>query len=293
MRRTIDAFARGLPLDNRSRRVLDETLLDCEYEAAQARTAAARVWVDLRSLVSIARALVFVSLRELPRIPVWWLVSRLAAFGVLPVVVFTLLTPSTDPLQALRIGTVLFTGWLPLAFFYMMAWRPAARSLPVLAVAICAGGLIGSLVLYISPHALWRFYEEGFRNARHPLSRIPLFPNWLTPNWLGFVDVLGPVALTAALVVFAEATRRMSRRRRLILIVLAPCLYAAPFACLSGGLALLTGQAFPVILTSSLIFLGQGPFRLVNAGSQVLLAVALIWWSSRVARPLGNLTATP
>ena len=59
MRRAVVAFVRGLPLDRRSRRVLDETLLDCEHEAVGATTVLMRFAVELRSLLSIARVLVF------------------------------------------------------------------------------------------------------------------------------------------------------------------------------------------------------------------------------------------
>ena len=57
MRGLLAAFVRGLPLDTRSRRALDEALLDWAHETARANTFAGRCVVEARSVVSLGRAL--------------------------------------------------------------------------------------------------------------------------------------------------------------------------------------------------------------------------------------------
>ena len=300
MRRAVESFMRGLPLDPRARRVVDETLLDWAREAADATTAPARLGVELRSLLSIARALAFATVRDIPRVPIGWLSGRLGLFGVLPVAIIVVLAPGLAPIQALRIAAMLLTGWLPFAFFYAIAWRPASRSLPILAVAAFGGALIATFVLYISPHVMWRLFEEQFREANrlYPAAvrarQAELFDEWgarltLVPRWWLMAEALGPVALTAALVVFAEAVRHLSRWRRVV-IALAPCLYAV---AISGVASALSYQRLNFMLLTRalmLMFFGlvsapePGPFAVFGAATQLLLALALVWASTRLTR---------
>jgi hypothetical protein len=286
MRRAVDAFVRGLPLDDRSRRVLDETLLDWELEAVGAPTPSSRFVVELRSLLAVARAFVFVSVRDLPRVPAWWLLGRLALFGVVPVAILMSFSRDPWPIQTLRLGIKVLAGWLPLAFFYSIAWRPAARRPPILAVAVCGSALIAAFVLYISPHVMWRFYELQFRQLNRPYPAAPPVLIW---HWWEVAEVCGPIALTPALIVFAEAFRNLSRWRRFVLSALAPFLYVVLSSIVWLVPELTTGRAPTLVFPRMVLFaLGLGVpirFPFADAAAQVLFAVVLLWLSTRLTRP--------
>ena len=93
MRAVIEAFVRGLPLDERARRVLDQTFFDWAHEAAEASRWWGRARVHARSIASVGRALALISVRNLRQIPVAWLAGRLVLFGVLPAFGFVALLP--------------------------------------------------------------------------------------------------------------------------------------------------------------------------------------------------------
>ncbi len=64
MRRLVAWFVDALPFDIRSRRAIDETLADWLLEERERPTGIARVTVDIRSAISVARVASFALLRE-------------------------------------------------------------------------------------------------------------------------------------------------------------------------------------------------------------------------------------
>ena len=90
MKAAIEALIRGLPLDERARRILDETLLDWTIEADASWSFGGRIWVGARSVVSIVRVLAVVSVRGATALPIAWLAGRMVLFGLLPSLAFTI-----------------------------------------------------------------------------------------------------------------------------------------------------------------------------------------------------------
>jgi hypothetical protein len=303
MREAVEAFIRGLPLDARARRVLDQTLLDWAHEADAAPSGLARAWVHLRSFVSCARALVLVTAREVPHVPVLWFAGRLVLFGVLPAFVLVAFLPPRYSVFSVVDSVILLAGWLPLALFYSVAWRPADRRLPVLALALCGAVLVVVFALYVVPAVYWLHIRRQFLTAN--LGPMPTWSLIGAPSSWALVTVTPPAAMTAALVVLADTVRLLSAWPRRLLLVLTPFLYVL----LSSGVWLasefLTNQWRGLQgLTWTLTLLelrvrGFAPLALVNAAGDALLALAVVWTATRLNRrimtgePHGNPLGTP
>src|SRR5262245_66273402 len=99
MRRLVTWLLDGLPFDPRSRRALDETLLDWGHEEDAEHSK--RWLVGISGALAVLRALVVSTCRETVSLPFAWLVKRTALFGVLPAMLLTLpfLFPLVGPIS--------------------------------------------------------------------------------------------------------------------------------------------------------------------------------------------------
>jgi hypothetical protein len=285
MRRVVRAIVDGLPLDARSRRVMDEALLDWTHEAASSSSIGARVCVDVRSVVSIVRALVLVSVRETTAIPIAWLAGRVVLFGLLPALVFVMAAPGRLPrllaelpaLQgaevtlAIAIETLVVT--LPLALFYTVAWRPATRSLPTVGMAFAGSGLVVVYLAGILPLATWRVAE-----LEH--LRLSLAGAFGLDQWLDRVLIfLSFGCVTFALVILAEAVFRTRRRRRIPILFSATPLY---FAALFGTAVL---QSFLIAMLARRGWYTRRYLFVISPipTASVVIVIASLWWARRLA----------
>src|SRR5262245_29641158 len=89
MRCAIAWLIDGLPFDPRSRRALDETMLDWAHEQRNAPTLGRRVLVQLRAAVAIARAVASAVVGDIVRTPWMPLTFRALVVLVTPLVAIT------------------------------------------------------------------------------------------------------------------------------------------------------------------------------------------------------------
>ena len=182
MRRAISWFLAGLPFDARSRRAIDETLLDWDEEATALRQAQGRrarpleaTVVELRGVASILRVTALSVLRE--SVDFRWFVSLGWRFAMLFGFAFLMAFPSTltyaDSDRALLLLTLsllpsAIASLLPLALLLILAWRPPAGRGPAVGGVMLV--VVGTLALigWIIPSSL--------APARTPLPR-PLRPD--------------------------------------------------------------------------------------------------------------------
>jgi hypothetical protein len=290
VRAAIQALIGGLPLDERARRLLDETLLDWTIEADASSSLAARLSVELRSVVAIVRVLAVASVRESTAIPVAWLAGRVALFGLLCLVVqiaifarFPGIVARQGAEVALYNGDVVLAdvhfvidygylaivtlaGTLPLALFYAVAWRPAARALPIVGVASVGALLVAAYRAAILP--------EHLVDGRVPVSLVQRFGLDL-PLVLTFVTL---ACMTFALAILGEAVFRTRWSRRVaILLSAAPLYFAVIFlaAMLQRFLiaALARGVWLPPRSISSMLGVPVG---------YAAILIASLWWARRL-----------
>ena len=132
MRRAIAWVLAGLPFDARSRRAIDETLLDWDREATEAQTLSAATGAEVRGVLSIARVTSRSVLRE--AIDFGWCRElgrrfRIAFLSLLvPVLILTVMGLADVGLVALRLGVLLM---LALGTWYLppvLNWLPDIRT---------------------------------------------------------------------------------------------------------------------------------------------------------------------
>lgn len=285
MRAAIEALIRGLPLDERARRILDETLLDWTIEADASSWVGGRVTVGVRSVVSIVRVLTVVSVRGATALPIAWLAGRMVLFGLLPCLAFAIAIEARLPgvvaqLPAwqraryeLYLSMAMLTATLPLALFYAVAWRPATRTFPVLGMASASAWLVVVYRAGILPVHLV--------DGRIPASLVQRFGLDLSLA-LSFVSF---ACATFALVILGEAVFRTRQRRRLAILLSATPLYlAALFGTAMLQTFLVAGMARrgwlpPGSILSSILR--------VPAGYAAIL-IASLWWARRLGPGRGE-----
>jgi hypothetical protein len=82
MRRLVTRFLDGLPCDPRSRRALDETLLDWAHEVHAEGSPVRQALIALRNLFAVVRAVVESTARGLIHVPYGWLAGRAMLFAL-------------------------------------------------------------------------------------------------------------------------------------------------------------------------------------------------------------------
>ena len=168
MRRVIGAMLRALPFDDRSRRALDEAMLDWAFEAQAIPAGARRWWIAARSLAGVVRAIAYATLRESVARPSAGLLSRALIFVVVPSLVLTLaqnggagLGSRVSQAQGIAIDALLWPATMflvaPIGLFLALSRVPRARQIPAVGVSVVV--LVAALVLggWVVPWANQRF----------------------------------------------------------------------------------------------------------------------------------------
>ena len=222
MRRIISWLLAGLPFDARSRRAIDETLLDWEGEATEALRQAQgrRDWVErtvteVRGVASIARVTSMSVLRE--SIDFSWLrgLGRRFAVAALVVFVLTLLlgfqVAEVLGLRAFGIGLLLLPAAvlsaMPPVLLIVIGWRPAV-SRSTLGAAVATAVVAFGLMQWVLP-----LFNEEFRVL-------------IGRELAGLANEAGPQF---------SPSRPPGRQLPL------PALYSAGFACLTATAVVLAG----------------------------------------------------
>jgi hypothetical protein len=254
MRRLVAWLFGGLPFDPRSRRAIDETLLDWAKEETEAGPG--RRWlVGLSGLLAIGRAAVVAASRETTSVPLWWLLKRSALFVVLPATVLSL--PMVLPLlgteSAWRIpGVLAITApeWLPtvapLGLLLCLMWRPRHVHVQPIGTAIVVGAAMLVFLGWILPHTnefLVAVYARPLADVLGPLSLryvdeatlIDLLRSTHHPVAVSvLLRITGFAALAATSVVLAESLYRRIALRKLDWIAAVPLAYMVTSGIVSG-----------------------------------------------------------
>jgi hypothetical protein len=285
MRRVIRALAQRVPLDDRSRRAIDETLLDWAHEDALGAAPGRRLLAQLRGLASFARVLAFVTIAETWRVPIGWLFLRMSLVLVIPATLLVLATMPSDlsfgghlswhrqlGARASFIPSVAF--WIaPFSAFCLGLWTAGPRRVGPLGI-----GVITLMVMFILGGWLAPLSTQWFRvlvyatltnltfadaaGATDLARGVPeFFPSELVLAALDGSRAAGSLLLHKLLTPFAAAAcvllgysaRRLQRGRRLIACGLAfASLYLSAFVGLDvvGGTV---GASVEVVVVVMLI----------------------------------------
>jgi hypothetical protein len=252
VRRAIAWIVGGLPFDARSRRALDETLLDWEGEATESNSVAERTVTEIRGLLSIARVTSMSVLRE--SIDFSWLRGLGRRFAVAGAIVLALTvwfavgTASEFGVGAVEIvpffAAAVSLAILPIALVLIIAWRPRIRSVPSVGTALVLTVSLFALTQWAMPHWQWRASELTWPYVKAdleakgvevnqsylPKRRPPPFP----------LESIGSACLAGSGIILAAAfARRRTLQSRLWLVGL-PVLYVA----VVGSTKLAVGATF-------------------------------------------------
>jgi hypothetical protein len=282
MRRILSWVLEGLPFDAQSRRAIDETLLDWEREATEARAFSEASVAELRGVAAIARVTSISALRE--AVDFSWCRGLGRRFGIALGVILLMtflndLAIANSASDRIRLSVMLLPATVAQVFtpaiVLILAWRPRQDRLPgfgaSLAVALVTLGFVGWLV----PWGL-----DEFRGLAFTLQSDTLEPAFaagprgrqLTPTPL---QVVGWVMLNGALVPFSNVLAgRWSLQSWL-------WLPAVPLLLLCGYIAV--ERAFELPLK----WLGYLPARLTLDGvALVVLAVLFLLGALILSRRL-------
>ncbi len=170
MRRVVERAIGALPLDERGRRAVGETLADWRFEDGDDATLIRRGWIAVRALASLIRTLCLVTAREVAEVPLDWTLGRLiplVALGSILLVSRNLWLfdrwlrlhaddrPTAAQLMELGLWSVpIVTSFvLPWASLVSLATTPVRRFVPVLGFVVLAGTVSLALIGWIAPLA--------------------------------------------------------------------------------------------------------------------------------------------
>jgi hypothetical protein len=189
MRRAIAWLVGGLPFDARSRRTLDETLLDWEGEATEAKTLSEAAVTELRGVLSVARVTWMSVVRE--AVDVGWLRGLGGRFAVVGLIVLALTVLfcvgmvwnfglGMVEVVPFYMAAVLF-AILPTALFLIIAWRPRGGSRPSVGTALVLTAGLFALTQWALPHWQWRAQELTWPYVKADLEAkgVALNPSYL------------------------------------------------------------------------------------------------------------------
>jgi hypothetical protein len=160
MRRLVTWLLDGLPCDPRSRRALDETLLDWATEEADAGASLARWSADVSGCLAIVRTLVWSTTRDVGSVPVLWLIKRAVLFCLLPAalisspLIFPLLGTVSYPRIALLLALVTpesLTVTVPLGLLLGLMWRSRHVHVPPAATAAGVAAVMLAFLAWVLP----------------------------------------------------------------------------------------------------------------------------------------------
>ncbi len=172
MRSLVTWLLDGLPFDPRSRRALDETLLDWAHEEAAESSALSRGFVQVVGAVSISALIVWSAGREVPDVPLGWFAWRTVRFTIIlsAPLCAVLMWPLRSGFGLLHAVGILAT-FLPSvgltvvapALVLVMAWRPGDRRMPPAGVALMTAIALPLLTAGFLPLSLWAASEMYIR----------------------------------------------------------------------------------------------------------------------------------
>ena len=201
---TLTRWLSRLPLDPRTQRAIEETVIDGRTELADATSMAGKALVVLRNVVALARTVSFASLREIA----WSLrpigVLRMAGFSVALMAAISAYSAWRYPYQRffnLLVLLQMSSLMVPVGA-YLTAIADKARRPPTLALLVVAGSLMA--------------------------AGLPRFNNGSRSSWLEMWCLL--MLLTAALLLVADRVTREPQRWLIAVIALIlPALGVAAF----------------------------------------------------------------
>ena len=162
----------GLPLDPRSRRALDETLLDWAHEEAEANSLRQQAATMFRAIAAVSRAVTSAVGQEVIHLPCYWLAGRVVLCAAIPsAALMWFFYRGTTELRALapawtgiELSALLVPHeleiLLPLVFLVASASAMARRA-PSIGLALVASSATLLFCLWLEPAANSRFWSEA------------------------------------------------------------------------------------------------------------------------------------
>jgi hypothetical protein len=261
MRRFTTWIIDGLPFEPRSRRAIDETLLDWAHEEDRAASRSARWRVALAGAIAIVRTVGGSTFREAGQVPVSWLAGRFALFAGLPAAALSLPFISAlgelNAVQTAALLAVVVCEFLPmvapLGLLLCLMWRADRPALPVAGTALLVSAAMFVLTGVLLPFASrewWDGYISGFPASFRSLAPVsdPLAVDLVgalfapTPHpgaLIALLELAGASVQAGCVVVLAEALFRRIKLRRLRWIA------AVPITFLLGG-GIVTAMTYAV-----------------------------------------------
>jgi lipopolysaccharide export LptBFGC system permease protein LptF len=281
VRRLAEALLAFFPFDARSRRAIDQTLLDWAHEVQAAETAIQRAGVSFLSSLALLRTLVFCGAAEAWRVPAAWFVSRLLILMIVPAVLLSWPTynafasdlrfPSARAFQAFALLLPNVATFIaPLAFFYFPAWMPRRRNVPVLGVALLATGITLVAAGWVVPAANQRFREVVYTTLSGD-----------TPHWTAHLERGWP-EMTLPELVTRDANAAGHLISRLGIIVAAGT-FVCVGAVLSKGSRRRRLAAWLVPIAGFFALMGLAELLLNSRVRPTLAAGIAIWTLNAVA----------
>jgi hypothetical protein len=249
MRRLVGRLLEILSFDPRSRRAIDETLLDWAAETERESSAIRRVFAHALGLVGVLRAVVGCSFGEIGRLPFGWVLPRILLLGVpMMLISQTPLFYQLGGLGPLRLADMM--AWaLPRAAVVVAApllclavgWRSHDRHMPAVGTALLTGLVMTVLVVGILPitNALFsaRYFQAYADMHGHPL-RGTLSGTTADIRLAGWMLVSGDAALAVAAALLGAALSRSNRLHSWLWIPVIPAAYTV--VIFGSSLALLS-----------------------------------------------------
>jgi hypothetical protein len=292
MRRIVAWFFGGIPFDGRSRRAIDETLMDWAHEVRQAPTRGRRAFATLQGALAVARVVSLSVLREAADLD--WCRGLVLRFGLLAGVV-ALFSVGQSAIMFPGLGAgilrvsflttpVILLALLPPALLLILAWRPAGRSVPTAGAACLLA--VASLVLAgwlvpLSSDRVNDLLDQSLRPMPPDLQDSPPLADSLPLPSAMRLHMTSWAWLFAAVVIFASKLARWAPLRSRWWLTGVPALYAAFLASLQFAI----GTSFLVFHTAGTEV--ETPAQaLALWGTAAALMVAAAAYRSEVAPPL-------
>jgi hypothetical protein len=265
MRRLVTRFLDGLPCDPRSRRALDETLLDWAHEEATETSTLSRARVAIAGLLSIVRAFALSAGSETPQVPLGWLAGRTIRIAL--VLAAPLAPLFAWPVFMSGFGVVyiagIFATFLPgavltlvgPALVLVMAWRPGDRRVPPAAAALLTAVAVPLLTAAVTPLSVWALGELYPRAIAESIGTTPQLSVELAVDLTKLVGIAGgPVvallaltgsgAVAGACVLFGAALLTRVRLHSVLWLVAIPMGYLAVGAASNTAIQTVSPEPF-------------------------------------------------
>jgi hypothetical protein len=264
----VAAILAGLPFDARSRRALDETMLDWAHEQSTAGAASARALTSVRALAGVARAVAWTVLQETEHAPYGWLAGQMAMFALFPAALMAMwlyahcwpgLVALTSTGARFELSALLVPHeievLLPLMFFLAVACARGMRRLPGVGLALVASALSLVFTGWVEPlanhrfavtvNALWRpGHPNGGFSGPGVEATMPALVALAYATRYGYVFSsclyylflkTGFAFLAGALAMLGVAVHQTAPSHRRWLLLLAPFIYLGAMELLAGG----------------------------------------------------------